>query len=421
MLLDDTNYSAWKDYIQQRLQSEGLLAITLGNEVVPEQGDGKEMEEYKKKSRLAFYLLIKAIEDSVVFSVSALNFENNPRELWMALKTKYFPGDLNGKLEAMRGLRSVKWKNNPETFIEQIRTHFENIERAGFEFDEPTWMVLFLSQLPRNLSDSITKPDDTQDEAAQGPPITSCEQLFEKLKSSPFTATGYPQNQNSTNSTHNQNSSNYTQNQNSTKYPQNQNMNEKPKYGNHVLQCTQCHKKGHDVDHCWFLHPERNPFYQGKDQGSGPNGATSGPPKKFYNGNQSNGPPGPNKYFNKNQNNNNFQSHHNRADSNSNSNAGNGWSTVDRKPFKPKSSGANNGDWRAPNREQSTSNQSGWNDSPQVAAPTTQASAAPANNATGWNDTTENPANYANESGWTDSVQEFQTLPTPSGWGEPHD
>ncbi|WAQ81561.1 hypothetical protein PtA15_1A903 [Puccinia triticina] len=193
MLLNDTNYTSWKAYIQQRLQDEGLLAITLGDQLMPQQDgtDGKEIEEFKKKSRLAFYLLIKAIDDS-----------------------------------AMRNLRSIKFKNNPDEFVEQIRASFANMEHAGLQFDETTWMVLFLSQLPRNLSDSIVNRND-QDVSSthsQQSSISSCDHLFEKLKALSITPA------------------------NTYQIPK---PNENQKHGPpppsyQVLSCTQCNKKGHD-------------------------------------------------------------------------------------------------------------------------------------------------------------------------------
>ncbi|OAV93055.1 hypothetical protein PTTG_02850 [Puccinia triticina 1-1 BBBD Race 1] len=415
MLLNDTNYTSWKAYIQQRLQDEGLLAITLGDQLMPQQDgtDGKEIEEFKKKSRLAFYLLIKAIDDSVIFSVSALNFENNPRELWSALKLRYLPEDLNEKLEAMRNLRSIKFKNNPDEFVEQIRASFANMEHAGLQFDETTWMVLFLSQLPRNLSDSIVNRND-QDVSSthsQQSSISSCDHLFEKLKALSITPA------------------------NTYQIPK---PNENQKHGPpppsyQVLSCTQCNKKGHDVDHCWYLHPERNPFYKQnsesqpgnnfkarKDMG-GPNsnGWTAGPHKKFYNANQSAAPNAPNNapnnYNNNNKTNKNFNGYnnHNRTGSNTNNPGGNERNSFAKKPFKPNSS--DNDGWRATaTPKQSTSDQSGWNEPAQSPAP-------PSATQAGWNDSTPSPAAFVNESGWTDNVHDFKTLSTPSGWDNPQE
>ncbi|KNZ51648.1 uncharacterized protein VP01_3874g1 [Puccinia sorghi] len=385
MLLDDTNYTSWKADIQQRLRDQGLLAVTLGNERMPEP-DGtneKAMTEFKKKSRLAFYLLIKSIDDSVMLSVSALDFENNPQDLWNALRLKYLPEDLNGKLEAMRGLKSIKYKNNPDEFIEKIRGHFDQIERAGFNFDETTWMVLFLSQLPRHLTNAIIGQSD-QDGASidsDHASISSCAQLFEKLHS--LTAT--PTNQ----------------------LP-NQKFNDQPQHiappalGNKIYTCTHCNKTGHDINRCWFLHPERNPFYKSKDQGPASDGWTAAPHKRFYQGNQPNEPPGPNKYFNKN--NNHFHNnHHQSFTSNNPSNTGGNeeWTSSPNKPFEKKEEA----------RKQFTSNQLGWNDTPPV-------SSTPSNNETGWNDTAANSVGATNESGWIDNVHDFQTLASPSGWGD---
>ncbi|KAA1088482.1 hypothetical protein PGT21_008631 [Puccinia graminis f. sp. tritici] len=411
MLLDNTNYTSWKAYIQQRLQEEGLLAITLGDEVKPEPNgtNGKEIEEFKKKSRLAFYLLIKSIDDSVIFSVSALNFESNPRELWEVLKTKYFPDDLSEKLEAMRNLRSIKFKNNPEEFVEQIRASFASVENAGFQFDETTWMVMFLSQLPRTITDSIINRNGQEETSTQPQrsSISTCDKLFEKLISLSITPSNCPQNLN---------------------------PNEKQKNGpaassNHYNQysCTHCNKKGHDINHCWFVHPERNPFHKNNpEKGSGTpkfnkeigpasngffkkdHGATSDgwrlTPrlKKFDNDHQFNGSnhgsnnnnlnkPQANKHFNNNQ--------HSRTASNANnSGGGSEWSSFSKNPSRV-SSGDNN-DWRAPTPKQSTSNQSGWDGEEGPATPLT-------NGGSGWNDMGPSHTATVNETGWTENHQDF--------------
>lgn len=407
MLLDNTNYTSWKAYIQQRLQEEGLLSITLGDELKPEPTgtNGKEIEEFKKKSRLAFYLLIKSIDDSVIFSVSALNFESNPRELWDALKTKYFSDDLSEKLEAMRNLRSIKFKNNPEEFVEQIRASFADIENAGFQFDETSWMVMFLSQLPRTITDSIIKQNGQEETLTQlqRSSISTCDQLFEKLKSLSITPSNLAENLK---------------------------PNEKQKNGpaapsNHFLLyfCTHCNKQGHDINHCWFVHPERNPFqkiipekwagnpkfnkqigpasngFVKKDHGATSDGWRATPRmKNFDNGNQSNGSNiGPNnKNFNKPQSNKNFNNnHHSRATSNANnSGGGSEWSSFSKNPSRVSS--GDNHDWRASTPKQSTSDQSGWD-----------VEESPAAGGSGWNDMGPNSTATTNNTGWTENHQDF--------------
>ncbi|KAH9466327.1 hypothetical protein MJO28_001062 [Puccinia striiformis f. sp. tritici] len=440
MLLDATNYTSWKAYIEQRLQDEGLLGITLGDELMPDdqQQEGtnsKEiMEEFKKKSRTAFYLLIKSIDDSVIFSVSAHDFENNPRELWTTLKAKYLPDDLSAKLEAMRNLRSVKYKNDPDQFIEQIRDRFAKIEHAGFEFDETTWMVFFLSQLPRTLTDLMINPssDTNQSTTTHKSSISTCDQLFEKLKSC---------------------SINYPPAQNNNKQPtaeKSNNHQPTPSPGtgpNHLLSCTKCNKKGHDLDHCWFAHPERNPFFkannhnQQDNQSSNSNNnskfkkvdkaqssstttgwipATTYNKKFHHNGKQPDGSnntatgPNNNTYNHqtkhKNYNNNNNQDIRNGNYSNNNNNAennggggGSEWTSFSKKPFKANSDSQN--DWRAPATKQMNKeeNQAGSNEGASA-----KNIGTPSNNKSGWNDQDPKPTTSFNtETGWTDNVHDF--------------
>lgn len=411
MLLNEMNYSSWKTHIQQRLQHEGLLSITLGNE--PEPGPHahqREIEEFDRKSRLAFYTLIKSIDDSLIIQVSEFNVGNNnhnPNKLWNLLAKRYLSYDLSEKLEQFRILKSIQFKSNSDSseFIQKIRVAFAEIERVGFKFDESTWMVLFLSQLPKHITDAILSDSDQATSAGSShPSISSCEDLFRKLASLSTTSSNKYQKPSA------QFTANHT-------HPKNH-----PVPDNQFLTCTKCHKRGHDINRCWIVHPELNPFANGNQ--SNPTNPQAPYPNKFkkapkpFGNHQQTENPGNHHYkSDKNFNRNTYQGgiNHERVDSSSNShNITNEPNSFNKKPFKQSSGGQSN--WGPPTQE--PSNESGWDDPVQQASSNHQSDCnqpTSLSNESGWGDTTQN---HTNGSGWTDHVQDFDTLPPNTNWGD---
>ncbi|MBW0484375.1 hypothetical protein O181_024090 [Austropuccinia psidii MF-1] len=176
--------------MQRRLEDEGLLKVTLGLEIAPkDQVDKEAMVAYQKKARLAFYRLIKSLDDRQIPDISNLDLKNDdPHELWKALKRRHMSEVLIEQIEIFRKLNSLKYITHGTELANQVYFIFEEMELAGFDMKDDVLMALCLSHLPREMADAVlTLPCCGNNKSF----LSSREIMFKQLESLTLT-TSYP-------------------------------------------------------------------------------------------------------------------------------------------------------------------------------------------------------------------------------------